>query len=202
MDRRVRVIEPPLPIVTIDEAVRHLVEVPEEDLAYVEGLLLAATAWIDGPSGWLGRTLGGQTLEFVIDGFDADSCSNTILLPYEPLIDITSIVYVDEDGNAATLPPEVYTLGNGGVRPVADGDWPSSDDVPEAVMIRYRAGYAKPDPDDPTKLINDAPAPIKVAIMMLVAQWYRYRESVAIGHLVEALPFAVEALLSPYRVYR
>ncbi|MDX0275747.1 hypothetical protein GOC21_17655 [Sinorhizobium meliloti] len=202
MDRRVRVVEPPTPIVTVDEVVNHLVEVPTEDRSYVESLVLAATAWIDGPSGWLGRTLGVQTLEYTLDGFEVEDCSDVILLPFEPLIDITSVVYVDDSGATVTMPPEDYVLTLGGARPASDGVWPATDDVPGAVKIRYRAGYGKPDPGDPAKLVNDAPASIKVAIMMLVAQWYRYRETVAVGASVASLPFAVEALLSPYRVYR
>lgn len=202
MDRRVRVIVPPQPIVTIDEAVAHLVEVPAEDRSYVESLVLAATAWIDGPSGWLGRTLGIQTLELTLDGFVAEGCSDEILLPFEPLIDVTSVSYADDGGSVVTLPPADYVVTSRGLRPADDGDWPSTDDVTEAVRIRYRAGYGKQDPSDATKLVNDVPAPIKVAVMMLVAQWYRTREPVAIGATVEALPFAVDALLSPYRVYR
>lgn len=202
MDRRVKVIDPPQPIVTVDEAVSHLVEVPTEDRSYVESLVLAATTWIDGPSGWLGRTLGVQTLELTLDGFISEGCSDEILLPFEPLIDVTSVSYVDEGGSVVTLPPADYVTTAHGLRPADDGDWPSTDDIAEAVKIRYRAGYGKPDPSDGLKLVNNAPAPIKVAVMMLVSQWYRTREPVVLGATVETLPFAVDALLSPYRVYR
>lgn len=202
MDRRVRVVEPPQPIVTVDEAIAHLVEVPTEDRSYVESLVLAATTWIDGPSGWLGRTLGVQTLEYVLDAFETDACSDTISLPYEPLIDVVSVTYVDESGATVTMPANEYALTLGGLRILDDADWPSTDDVPGAVKIRYRAGYGKLTAGDPPVLVNNAPPPIKVAVMMLVAQWYRSREPAVIGGSVETLPFAVEALLSPYRIYR
>ncbi len=41
----------------------------------------------------------------------------------------------------------------------------------------------------------------RVAVKMIVAQWYAIREPVQIGASVERLPFAVEALLAPWRVY-
>lgn len=185
---RVVVIEPASPIVTIEEARRHLMDLPEEDEPLVEMFIAAACAWIDGPAGWLGRAIGVQVLEWQGAGW---LCRGETL-PFPPELEIISIKYVDGNGDEQNWPiPD----------PLYFSDLPAVRGHPGDVKIRYRAGYGAKDPQDETKWIAAAPAPIKVAVLMLVAHWYRTREPVSIGSSVDQLPFGVEALLSPYRVY-
>lgn len=193
----VRVITPALPIVSKEEAKAHMVVSHASDDVLIESYILAATTWIDGPTGWLGRVLGVQTLEFSLSDF---RCG--IEIPMGPAIDVGSIVYRSADGGTVTLPANSYELIEGYI--VSVGDWPSVADRLDAVKVRYRAGHGKFDTSNPPQLVNDTALiePIKIAILMLVAHWYRTREPVAIGATVEKLPFTVEALLQPYRVYR
>jgi uncharacterized phiE125 gp8 family phage protein len=187
------VIEPPKPIISKDEAKKHLrVEHSDDDLQ-IEGLIQAATAWLDGPDGWLGRALGEQTLQ--LSGWF--SC-RTIELPCPPIIGEIEVVTEDRDGNQQTADPATYRLSDGRLLVEPGASWVTR----HLHIIRYKAGYVAPDPDDETQTIPSVPPPIKVAIMMLVAQWYQIREPISIGATVEHLPFAVEALLSPYRTYR
>ena len=68
------VVTPPAPIVTLEEAKAHLrVDHADED-ALITAVVATATAWLDGPDGWLGRALGEQMLEvdFPADGDPAD----------------------------------------------------------------------------------------------------------------------------------
>lgn len=59
----VTVVTPPAPIVALDDAKAHLrVDHADED-ALIGALVETATAWLDGPDGWLGRALGEQVLE-------------------------------------------------------------------------------------------------------------------------------------------
>lgn len=195
----VRVITPPAEIVTLDEIRRHIVELPVEDHDYVKMLVQAATDWLDGPAGWLGRALGVQTLEAAASGF----CDHGwgICLPYPPCIDIVSVVYIGSDGTVHTVADDQYALADGRLG-LADGaTWPAVRSQFDAVRIRYRAGYGLADAADPPNYANNVPASVKVAICMLVAQWYRTREPVAIGATVETLPFAVDALLSPLQLF-
>lgn len=108
---RVVVITPPEPIVSAEEAKRHLrlIEVdgdgnvlPNEEDDYIEALIAAAQQWIDGPGGWLGRCVGVQTLE--VSGRPA--CWPDDRFPYPPFINVLA----DQSG------------------------------VPEG-CVRYRAGY-------------------------------------------------------------
>lgn len=178
----VRVITPPEPVVTFEEAAKHLRLDDDEERDYVTGLIAAAQGWIDGPAGWLGRSVGVQELEWRDDCLPAR-------LPFHPVIEVDAATV---DGEAADLPAWTDEGNLAWPLGVARG----------ATVIRYRAGYGKPNDASPPVWINDAPAPIKVAILMLVAQWYMARAAVNIGNIVNEMPFAVEALLQPYRVYR
>ena len=193
----VRVVTPPAPVVTLEEAKQHLIVDHDDDNSYIQVLTDAATAWLDGPSGWLGRALGVQTLELVTDRF-GDGCRDWIELAFPPFIDVVSVKYIDRDGIETVMPADGYELALGQLRPSYGGSWPSPRCQSDAVRIQYRAGYGVA----PDYEINAAPDPVRVSILMLVAQWYRTREPVAIGANVEQLPFAVEALLSPFRVFR
>ncbi|EPY7018593.1 head-tail connector protein [Klebsiella michiganensis] len=56
-------------------------------------------------------------------------------------------------------------------------------------------GYA----DDPDSiLLGDD---VKAAMLLLIGHWYEHRETVVVGQTAIEAPFAVEALLQPYRIY-
>ncbi|ENM8055589.1 MULTISPECIES: head-tail connector protein [Klebsiella] len=42
---------------------------------------------------------------------------------------------------------------------------------------------------------------VKAAMLLLIGHWYANRETVSVGQTVAEVPFAVEALLQPYRIY-
>jgi len=187
------VITPPEPVVTFEEVAKHLADVPAEDREYVEALTAAATAWIDGPAGTLRRAIGIQMLE--ARGWWG--CGQ-FRLPYPPAIQIVSVSYADADGGRHDADPSTYQLDGNEIVVSRGASWVSRPDH----RIRYWTGYGKQDEADPEKWINAAPPPIKVAIMMLVAQWYNTRENVITGTITSTMPFAVDALLQPFRVYR
>lgn len=183
------VIEPPLPVVSVEDAKRHLRVDHSEDDALIEGLIAAATAHLDGPDGWLGRALGGQVLEWRLDGWPCEDTS----LPYPPLVSVISITVIDPEGDEQVWPVPA---------PLYFEDMPAVRGRPGDIRIRYRAGYGAYDDSDPPVWTNAAPAPIKVAIMMLVAQWYEVREAAVVVGSAEDMPNSVKALVNPYRVYR
>jgi uncharacterized phiE125 gp8 family phage protein len=189
----VRVITPPEPFVTWEEAQPHL-RAEDEDQVYVEGLLLAACGWLDGPGGWLGRAIGVQTLELVDCAFGNDR------LPFPPLVSIESITYFGTDDVDHELTEADYRqLLNGSISPPINGSWPSVGSSSEAVRIVYVAGYPDTGDDPPASTVPQA---IKQAVLLLIGHWYRNRETVVVGETATDMPMAVEALLSTYRVWR
>jgi uncharacterized phiE125 gp8 family phage protein len=184
------VITPPDPVVSWEEAKVHLRQDSDDEKTYVETLIAAATAWIDGPAGWLGRAIGPQLLEWRVSCWpDGDR----FRMPMEPEIEIASVKYIDPTGSEQEWPFPT---------PLYFDDLPAVRGRVGDIRIRYWAGYGKRDPQDATKWIAEIPAPIIQAILLLVAQWFTNRSAVRIGDAVNQLPFAVEALLGPYKVWR
>ena len=163
----VSVITPPDALVSLEEVKQHL-RIEENDTA--EDLLLAvligaAQGTIDGPDGWVGRSFGVQTLEWRGSGFD-EARSSGIQLPCPPVIEVLSVSVRGLDGTAAILLQEAYQLGSDGMLAAAVGQvWPRSDCRADAVVVRYRAGYAE----------DDLPVRVKQAIMIMVAAMYENR---------------------------
>lgn len=177
----VLVVTPPEPLVSITDAKTHLRE-PEGADELIKSYIAAASAWIDGPNGWLGRSIGQQTLEFRGHVFSA--CDR---LPYGPVQSIETVQYVDPVGVEQTLGPDTYILAGGRILPAHGASWPSVRGDAEGVRIRYVAGE------------DVVPPQVRQAVLLLVGQWFRNRMAVNVGNIVNELPFGVEALLSPLR---
>lgn len=185
----VAVITPPDPILTWEEAKAHLREDSDDEKAYVEALIAAATGWIDGPAGWLGRCLGPQLLSL-----HGEVACGRSRLPCGPVLEVESIHTFGQAAEPQLVPSSSYRLYHGHL--VVDGgsSWVSEPDH----VIQYWAGYGKR-AEDGEGWNSEVPAPIKQAILLLVGQWFRTRSAVNVGNIVNAMPFAVDALLSPYR---
>jgi uncharacterized phiE125 gp8 family phage protein len=183
------VIEPPSPVVSVAEAKQNLRVDHAEDDSLIEGLIAAATGWLDGPDGWLGRALGGQVLEWQIDAWPCRGYT----LPYPPEVEVISVTYIDPNGDEQAWPFPT---------PLYFDDLPAVRGRPGDIKIRYRAGYGAFNTEDPPVWVNSLPAPLRVAILMLVAQWYETREAITVGVTAEEVPLGVKALVQPYRVYR
>lgn len=187
------VITPPAaPVVTLGDAKKHLrAEDFNDDDSYIESLVAAATGIIDGPAGWLGRALITQTLELRADEFCDD-----IALRYPPIASISSVKYDDGDGVEQTLSSGVYRLVGNPSAPrlarVYGESWPSTRWQSEAIRVRYVAGYGAAS--------TAVPPPIRQAILLMVGELYENREAASDAPRTE-LPFAVNALLSPFRIF-
>lgn len=178
------------PLVTLAEAKTHLNVQHDDDDAFIQSLISSATKNIDGGDGWLGRALVTQEWEMRLDGFLSE-----IRIPLPPLISIDSVKYIDTDGAEQTLAGSAYETVTGGawcsyLRPVYGTVWPAVRCERGAVRIAFTAGYGD---------AADVPEPIKHAVKLMAAHWYRQRETVAIDQHYE-VPLAANALLAPYRV--
>lgn len=189
---RVLVITPAEQVVSLEMAKEHLRVMHSREDALISAYIAAAQAHIDGPDGWLGRAIGAQTLEMHLPAFGA---CGWIALPYPPSVEIEAIEYIDAAGSTVTLDQSQYQLSGNLVRPVWPASFPSAawrGPGAETVIVRWTAGY------------DEAPQPIRVAILLMVGDLYANRETTALGLSASAIPMSttVENLLAPYRIYR
>lgn len=188
--------------VSLDEAKAHLRVDEDVEDGLITALIEAATGHIDGRMGWLGRCLMPQTWELVLDGFPSNSSGSGIRIPLAPLLEVVSVKYYDVDAVLQTLGNNSYMVDTanepGWVMP-GEAGWPETMATINAVRVRFRAGYEGAENDSPPGA-NGVPAPIKAALKLLIGHWYANREQVVVGTTATDLPWAVNALLTPYRL--
>jgi uncharacterized phiE125 gp8 family phage protein len=121
-----------------------------------------------------------------------------VTLPLGPVQSVLSVKYIDPEGVEQTLADTVYVLDLYRRTPVlrlAYGAlWPATRYQPDAIKVRYRAGYAFT--DSPPQLV---PEPILDAMRLLVGHSIESREAVDDNRLAE-LPLGVKYKLDPYRL--
>lgn len=172
--------------VTLAEAKAHLrVDHTDED-DYITALIKAATSYLDGRSGVLGRCLVTQTWEMTLDAFPAKE----IELPLGPVASLVSVKYIAVSGAEQTVPSGNYYVDTASLsaRVVPEDTWPATMSAANAVTVRYVAGTA----------VEDVPAELGMAIRLLVGHWYANRQAVT-GATGTELPFGVGALIAPFR---
>ncbi len=173
--RLVLVTPPAAPLITLAEVkAQARVEHDDEDLL-LQHYIDAATAWLDGPAGILGRCLVTQTWRA-----EVDAISGPLRLPFPDTV-ICSAVFTDAEGGELIHELELQDQ-RPLLRPITGLD--------RSAAITFTAGYGAP---------TEVPAAIRQAMLLLVTQWYEHRQVTGTG---TALPFAVEALLAPYRRIR
>ena len=183
----VTVVTAPDTVVSLEEAKDHLRVRHNAEDALIEGMVAAATSHIDAPHGWLGRAIGMQTLEV---GLPTWCIAENFALPYPPLIEIVSITYQDAQRQPVTVAADRYEVIDGLVEAVGDVAWSAARPAKNGLRVRYRAGYLT------------VPASIRAAILLMVGDLYRNRDTVAAVQAA-AIPMSttVDNLLSPFRVF-
>jgi len=187
------VTEPAVEPVTVELMKDHL----RVDDTYDDTLVALYTAMArEYAEGYCWRSFISQTWDYKLDCFPS-SDSAKILIPRCPLQSVTSITYVDTDGDTQTWSSSEYTVGTntepGFVVPAYDESYPSTRTQPEAVTIRFVGGYG----DSP----EDVPNKVKLAIMHLTAHYYENRQSNTVKAMAD-VPFSVKAILDMIKVKR
>lgn len=184
----VRTVAPTDAPVSLDEMKLHLhVDGTDED-DLIQAYIDAATAHLDGYAGITGRALVTQTWRQDFGGFGP-----CLRLPVGPVASVSEVTYFDASNVQQTLADTVYTRltdALGSYLALKSGqNWPSTYARQDAVSATFVAGEA---PDQ-------VPAPLKVAIMLIAANWYENRETVTVGNIATEIPFGAAALIAPYR---
>lgn len=186
---------PTAPPVTLAEAKAHLRVLTDDEDSLIEALIETATGQLDGRKAGLGRALMTQTWVWRIDGFP---WCHGLELPFPPLQQVESITYVDGAGVEQTLDPAVYVVdpdSDPGRVDLAFGyRWPVTRAERNAVRLQFIAGFG----DDAA----DVPHRLRQAILLMVADGYRFRETVVAGAgSPDAIPMSltVQNLIGNYR---
>lgn len=169
------------------DQVKQQLDVPYSDKdELIDGLIMAATSYLDGWTGILGRCLVSQTWRQ-----DFDQLSRCMRIPLAPVISITSLKYDDANDAEQTIGSSNYTVLNDDLGPyvefISTYSSPTLHVERPGVRVTYVAGYA------------DVPQAIKQAMLLLIRHWFDNPTAVIVGTSAQALPFAVDALLGPWR---
>ncbi len=135
---------------------------------------------------YLQKTLVTSVWELKLDCFPA-----VIALTMRPIASITSVVYIDTDGDSQTLSSALYQFDAAGrLMPAYAQTWPSTRLQFDAVTITYVAGKTHAGNVEPD---------IKQAMKLLVGGYDVNRENVAFSP-VTVIPNSARDLLAPHRV--
>lgn len=190
---------PTLEPLTVQEATdfSRITEDSEDD--NVEGLIRSARAHVEQLTG---RALITQTWDLYLDEFPYCYTAEGwryIDIPKPPLQSVTFVKYYDSAGVQQTLATSEYTVDSqrepGRVYQAYGKSWPSTYPIPNAVQVRFIAGYG------PAASDIDARAPeLRQAISTLVGTMYEQRETNTDQPLAD-VPEAFYQLVNQHRMF-
>ena len=194
MLRPVLVAVPAAPVVSTDEIKAHCHVDYSDDDALLDRFVAAATAHLDGWTGILGRCLINQ--DWRQDHWYWPTCRYLRL----PFPDVSKVIvnYYDVDNVKQTVDGSLYDLmedESGSKIWFKDAfTYPTIYyNRRDGLQVTVTAGYGAS--------ASDVPEAIRQAVMLLAGHWYENREAVVLGRIMAPteLPFAVSALIEPYR---
>lgn len=206
--KSIKVISPPTtePI-SLDLARRHCRILPDndspashpDDAWLTEIGIPAAREYCEG---FLGRAIAAQTWEQALDAFPSGSITLV-----GSVSSVTSIKYIDTDGNEQTLSAADYVLDSYSVPAVVSlavgVTWPLTltGGVNTVKIVYPAAGYTLPG-DSPNN--DPLPTVVRAAILLMIGHLYENREATTSGGvggtLPHELPLGVADLLRPHQL--
>jgi uncharacterized phiE125 gp8 family phage protein len=186
---------PALDIVSLAEARKHCrVDIADDD-GLISGYILAARRHCEIHTG---RSLIEQTFDLTVDNdWPFVGCLQRIVIPIVPLVSVTSINYIDVDGNSQLLAANQYRVitrsaaARGWIEPAYGVTWPTVRCISEAITVRFVAGYGTQPGAHPNLDV------FRQAMLLLIGHWYENREAVVMGATSDEMPLGVASLLHP-----
>jgi uncharacterized phiE125 gp8 family phage protein len=175
--------------VSIAEAKAHMrIDSSAED-ALIASLIVTSRLHIEAA---LGLALLTQAWSYFVDAWPR---SREIVLPLKPVQSIATVRVWAQDGTSQTVPPDAYTLDGEGNPPRLVLSRSAAPPAPgrsaSGIEIAFSAGYGDAG--------TDVPAPIRQALVLLVAHWFENREPLRADAAQAEIPHMVSTLLAPYR---
>jgi uncharacterized phiE125 gp8 family phage protein len=185
--------------VSVNDVKAHVVIDTADDDALIEAYIRAATLLAEDRTG---RILMAADFEYRTDRW-----CDPMVVPVAPVRDVVDVLYLDEDDVERSLDAgtwyEVVTAEGAEIRFTDSFTSPALSSRPQAVRVRFSAGYDVPDAsgsgDDPELEQNEMD---RLIVLLLVANWYQVREPIAIGDQVAEIPFSVKSLIEVRRIFR
>jgi uncharacterized phiE125 gp8 family phage protein len=169
------------------------IDEPADDILDITAKVAAA---VSDRESFTGRQFVSATWELWLDSWPIDGI---IRIPKPPLSSITSIKYIDTNGAEQTWSSSNYTVvapagpnaQHGYVVPAYGLSFPSIRAVPNAIKVRFVAGYGLP---------AAVPDVFKQAIKLTFSEMYAFREEQFAGSVSKNLR-AADALCWPFRAF-
>ena len=180
--------------ITLEEAWAHLridaFDSPPEsahDFWLLNIGIPACRAWAEN---YTGLTIAERTLEWSARGFPT-----AIELPFGPVREVSSVVYVDTDGIDQTMDAADYVVNPyatpATVKPVTA--WPSAKSQDRSVRVTYTAGYADDSPATPM------PDEVRIGLLLMLGHLFENREDTA-ERAISLIPNGARTFLDGQRV--
>ena len=174
--------------VTTAEAKLHLrVDHGDED-AYIDTLVATARQHIELVTR---RAMVDTTFTLKMDAFPTE-----IRPPRSPLSSVSSITYVDTNGDTQTLSASVYSVDTdtepGRISLAFNQSWPDIREQNNAVVVTFVAGYGA--------AATNVPAALRETVKLLTAHYYEFRQPVIAGTTAVKIPLHIESLIWIHRV--
>ncbi|HEV2612537.1 MAG TPA: phage head-tail connector protein [Noviherbaspirillum sp.] len=171
--------------VTLADAKAHLRIDGDDQDAMVEAWIRGITAHAEHQ---MGRSILTQTWRCTLDAFP-----DAIRLDFPPIVSVSSVKYIDEDGAEQTLDPADYivdTVSEPGYIVPADGvEWPATMARINAVNVEYVAGYGA----------TQAAVPHGIKMYLLAKLMEQYRPNAALKDGIQTS--FIESLLHPFKIW-
>jgi uncharacterized phiE125 gp8 family phage protein len=203
--RLVRVTEPAAEPITAAEAKLWLKVDHDEDDTLITELIKAARSIFEQMTG---RTLIDTTYRAEWDElprvgtYIGAAAARELELPRSPFkasSPVSWVKYLNTSGVETTFDAANYTVETGRatdffprVRLVESADWPELGDYPAALRCQFSAGYGA--------AATDVPDEIKVCLKLLLSHLYQNRMPLAIGNIVNELPWSLSSLVDLHRI--
>lgn len=148
-----------------------------------------------------GRALITQTWTMTLDDWPYRSHldgqdRHAIFLPRPPVQSVTSVSYVDEDGDTQVLATSAYRVHLGDpvtrITPAYGTTWPTIRKVTGAITIVSEHGYGDAS--------TDVPDDLRQGMLMLIEHFERNRGDEVTGTVTAKFDIRSEQLFAPYRV--
>jgi len=179
--------------ISVADAKKQLELAPSYTLhdQHLTTLIAAARQYVESHTG---RAIITQTWDYTFDRWP--SSNEPIYLPKSPTVSVTSAKYIDGNGAQQTWTSSEYVVSLGRtpatLRLAYGYSWPSYRYQPDALVIRFVAGYgATP---------SHVPEALRQAMLLLVAHWFEQRTQDVTGGTTSSFGHALDALLMQYRM--